>query len=186
MKHDPEMVKAQEAMRTGEWARAISVLTEVAKDKHRKAAASMGLGIVYSGENEFYDPQLAIEHYQIAESAGYTKATYGIAGLLQESGKIEEALSRFKKIAATNPSAAYWCYRIIKTRNLEGKSNEDFRIFMKLAADSGHVLAKREDIFERLGGRDGIGKIPRAFIDLFRWFVTAKSAVASGNKMLFQ
>ena len=184
--HDPDLLQVREAMRKGEVKKAISILSDMMSDPERRSAAAYTLGIVYDCETELADSNLAKEYYSIAETYGYELATYRIAGILQREGNLSDALTRFKEIHTTNPSAAYWCYRIAVSNPTLLNEFEDYRKYLSEAARNGHILAKRDDIFKRLKGRDGVLDIFVAAISFVRLFFQARAAVASKNKMLYQ
>lgn len=132
-----------------------------------KAAYSLGIywhsGLL-TGLSRADRNVLAEEYYSLAEDMGYAMATYRKGALRHNSGRLEEALESYRQIAPSNPSAAYWVYRIITDgRCLAGEAGEagEAETHLSMAAEQGHVLAQRIIAMRYIRGKFGFRRIPR-------------------------
>ncbi|MER9236090.1 hypothetical protein NKI56_29245 [Mesorhizobium sp. M0622] len=180
---DLQLLQAKQALQRGDMQAATSILLDAMKYEGKKAAAAYSLGIAYDMDSAFQNTDLAVEYYSIAESLGSDIATYRIAGVQQRSGNFVEAIERFKRISDSNPSAAYWCYRLIKDVN---PSDPQVEIFRDKGASQGHVLAKRDILIEGLKGKKGIRRMFTSAFGIVKLFHEIKTAAAEKNEILYQ
>ncbi|MER9371300.1 hypothetical protein [Mesorhizobium sp. M0491] len=180
---DTHLVQAKEALHKGEVEKAISILLDAMNYESKKAAAAYSLGIVYDSNTDCHDDDMALSYYSIAESGGIEMATYRIAGLKQRIGDNIESLELFKKISTRNPSAAYWCYRLIQKNE---PTDPDAEIFLKSAASQGHILAKRDILMEKLKGRRGAAQMVIGAFGMIRLFRETMAAYAARDELLYQ
>ena len=162
MFENPSLVQAKELLKSGKFKEAIDIYQSLLAERSDGAAeAAYNLGIVYQvGSGVNVNIAEAEKYYRLADSLGYKMATYRIANLLFKSGNIDEALLFYEKIAESNPSAAYWSYRILNKKNTVNDRAVFVDHYLELAANQGHVLAQRAIAMNFLKGEKGIFKIP--------------------------
>lgn len=181
MNLDEDLQRANDYLKKGLVEQAVEILHPILAEEGRKAIAAYSLGVSYALNTEYKNLELAKHYYAIAESEGHRMAGYKIAGILHREGDLKEAFLAYKTIYTVNPSAAYWCYRLAKENKFE-----DYRLYLKAAVDSGHVLAIRDDILEQIKGRDGLGAVFRALARIFPFLRHAKAAVSNETESLYR
>lgn len=180
---DSHLVQAKEALHRGEVEKAVSTLLDAMSYDSKKALAAYSLGIIYDSNSDVHDDELALNYYSIAESGGIDMATYRIAGLKQRMGDNIKSLEMFKKISDRNPSAAYWCYRLIQKND---PNDPEVEIFLRSAASQGHILAKRDILMEQLKGRRGAIQMAVGAFGMIKLFRETVAAYRAGDEVLYQ
>ena len=158
--------KAQDLHRQKRYAEARLQFEKVLEENAPDAAeAAYSLGIYCElGEpgrlSQAERDVLAEKYYGLAEDMGYAMATYRKGTLRHRSGRFEEALESYREIAQSNPSAAYWAYRILADGRCAADEVGAAEGYLNMAADQGHILAQRRVAMQYINGKFGFRSIP--------------------------
>jgi tetratricopeptide (TPR) repeat protein len=148
--------------------------------------AAYTLGIL--SENGFgvpKDEQKAIEYYSLSQDADYEMATYRLASIYQRRGDFAEALRYFQMSSQSNPSAAYWCYRILLENPVLRGQEADVEDHLSLAISQGHILAKKVQAFRKLKGNHGLKGIFAGLHEVISTIAAARIAVKNDDKLKY-
>ena len=117
-----------------------------------------------------------------AAELGHVRASYFLAGFFKRCGQMEPALQRFRNIAELDRSAAYWAYRILKQHDQLAQEPGEAQKYRALAIRQGHLLAARDEIHERMVGKQGLRRIPGAVIDFLRLLPRLYNAAGKNDR----
>jgi TPR repeat protein len=181
---EPKFLEPKRLLEAGQTREAIDVYERLlAEGGEHVSDAAYSLGIIYhSGIGVPEDSNKAHEYYRKAEHLGNAMATYRLGSLHHREGDTEQALKSFEKVAETNPSAAYWAYRIHAQRS-DGQANS--AKYLTLAAGQGHILAARIVAVGFARGDHGIDKIPRGIFMYARSIASATKALWRKDKLKY-
>lgn len=127
--------------------------------------------IHYTGSGVEQNLDEAIQYFTLAHERGHVMASYQLGGILEKLGEIENAYKVFQWAAPHIPAAAHRAYLLLRaTSGLDSDPNAGEK-YLVMAADQGHVIARRKIAWRVLSGREGWQKIP------YGLFLYAKAAV---------
>lgn len=146
-----------------QYAEALPILNQIANEG--SAWAHEHLGYMYwHGLGVARDFDQFLRHYEAAYGGGNLDLAYYIAAQHWRAGRPDVALVWWRKETKHPVSPTYWQYRVLKKHpHLAAYPGERDEL-LKRAADSGHMLAKRDIAFRMIRGdavfgsrRQGIG-----------------------------
>jgi len=181
--------EARRDLENGRYQEAISIYQMlIAENGEGKDTAAYCLGIICDGGIGVpTDPIAAERYYSMAENGNQPLATYRLGKLLYRNGDAARALTKFKKVAETNPSAAYWSYYILSTQNgISAHHRAEKELYLNSAANQGHLIAMRINAVRKMRGLEGILKIPWGVIEYFALTPKIWKAVARRDDFRYQ
>jgi uncharacterized protein len=175
-------------VKQGQFQEAITLFEAIAKERSDASPeAAYCLAILYqSGSGLPVNLEEAIRYYSIAEQAGYSMATYRLAGIYQRRGEAHKAFNSYRSIAQINPSAAYWSYRLLVSDNLLDTDPQASDKYLNSAADQGHVLAQRDKSIKYALGKKGALKIPYGLYLFVKMAYNSFHVTARGDKLRYE
>jgi TPR repeat protein len=178
---------AQLAARDGRLADALAELSELSsKGGSITAEAGYTLGLIYDGGlGVERDEAAAIRYYELSAAEGNSLAHYRLAGLYQRNRQFRQALEYFRQTAPTNPSGAYWCFRIVRDHPNLSDGSDEAETRLAQAQSLGHILAKREIALRKVKGWSGTFARFGGLLELLKIFWEAKGASARGDKLKY-
>lgn len=162
-----EVEKARQLLKANHVAESIALYQKlVDENSEYKGGAAYSLGLIYRNPPGVpKDDQKAEKYFEIAEQRGYSLASYYLGGILRRRREWSKALEKYAKIAESNPSAAYWAYRILSENQEFDPEGEKAKYYFDLAVKQGHLYALKTDAIERLSNKRGIMQMPGGLID---------------------
>ncbi|MCV3766935.1 tetratricopeptide repeat protein [Rhizobium sp. TRM95796] len=150
--------RALELINSGAGEEAVKIYEAIGRSNHELYGASnYKIGSIYqNGKGVTPNLELALHFYEKAEQQGLKVASYSLGVVRQERKDYSKALEHFRSVADLNPSAAYWCYRILLNYpDLRSSENEEL-YYLDLACSLGHLVAKRAYARICLTGQRGL------------------------------
>lgn len=125
--------------------------------------ANYRIGSIYQvGKGVPEDTGAALIYYELAEKDGLSIAAYSSGVTYQMMGNMREAYKKFSSISERNPSAAYWCYRLLsENKDLEQFDGQNL-LYLETAVSLGSLWAMKSYIRRALAGKAGIHGVFRA------------------------
>jgi hypothetical protein len=122
---------------------ALAILTTTAKEGSAWAEETLGW-MYWGGHGVRKDRLRSIEHYEAAYNGGRDSVANWIGGMHFRIGRPQTALDWLRRDTRMPSSSLYWQHRVVKAHpNLARHPGESDELLNK-AADSGHMLAKRD------------------------------------------
>jgi uncharacterized protein len=188
MNNVPSLSTAKSMLRQNQFQEAIAIFERITNEKSEDSAeAAYCLGIVHqSGSGVPKDANEAAKYYLKAEKFGYPMATYRLGGIYYRLGELQKAYDSFRSVAQSNPSAAYWAYRVlIVNRRLDSDPDASEK-YLNSAAEQGHVVAQRDIAKRYISGKEGLQKIPYGLRLYARAVRRIFQVINKGEKMKYQ
>jgi TPR repeat protein len=127
--------------------------------------------IHYTGSGVEKNSDEAIRYFILAHERGHLMASYQLAGIFEKTGELENAYKVYQWAAPHLPAAAYRAYLLLRANSRLDSDPNAREKYLVMAADQGHVLARRKMAVRVLLGREGWHKIP------YGVFLVAKTTV---------
>ena len=125
------------------------------------------------------DRSRGITFFRNAAERDDSKGMFYLARALALEGDTQGALCWYTKACNQNYSPAYFRLGVAYLRGIGVQPDRRLGIsYLKKAAESGHVLAKRELALQYLSGKCGIRMIPKGMMDFLLVFISAYRAVS--------
>jgi tetratricopeptide (TPR) repeat protein len=177
---------ARKLLREGQTQEAIAIYQKLIDENSRlKAGAAYCIGLIYEDAIGIATDQTkAQQYYELAEAGGYKMAKYGLGSIFYRRGDFKKALNKYREVADINPSAAYWCYRILKDSKYLSEKESEADEYLSLAIAQGHMHAICDEIYMRICGKRGIFMVPGGIFDLFILFFRLQKAYSKGEKII--
>jgi len=184
------LARAKELLLKEKFRAAVAIYNEVIEGGSRWHAngpcmAAVSLGIAFGAEGPHQDMIASEKYYLLAEELGSPLATYYLAGRHHRNGNVGEALKRYRAIAEEDASAAYWAYRILDADEGLRTTPGEHQYFRQIAIRNGHLLARRDEVRERILGRRGAWQVPGGIADYFRLYLSAYRAAKAEEDFLY-
>jgi|NitcycUWRROWE17A_1032939.scaffolds.fasta_scaffold00106_3 uncharacterized protein len=187
MNNVPSLGTAKSLLKENRFQEAIAIFERITNDQSKDSAeAAYCLGILYhSGNGVPKNVDEAAKYYLIAEQSGHPMATYRLGGIYHRLGELQKAYDSFRSVARSNPSAAFWSYRLLTTdRHLDSDPDASEK-YLNSAAEQGHVRAQRIIAMRYILGEEGLLKIPYGLQLFFNVVRNAFRVANKGEKMKY-
>jgi len=174
---------AKQMVRAKQFGEARAAFEALCKENSVEGAdAAYCLAIIYytgSGVEKNLDE--AIKYFISAHERGHLMASYQLAGIFEKTGELENAYKVYQWAAPHLPAAAHRAYLLLRAHSELDSDPSAKEKYLAMAADHGHVLARRKMALRVLLGREGWLKVPygaflvaKATADIF-WAVAVKN-----------
>jgi TPR repeat protein len=177
MNNTPSLSAAKDLVTERRYQEAKAIFERITNERSADSPeAAYCLGIIYqTGSGVPKNVDEAARYYLVAEQSGYPMATYRLGGIYHRRGDLQKAYVSFRSIAQSNPSAAYWAYRLLMIRSQLDSDPDAPAKYLNIAAEQGHVRAQRTIMMRYISGQEGLLKIPhglrllpKVVVDIFR------------------
>lgn len=157
---DDYIVTAYNAIKKRDYEKARKLLESLMQNGNLGVGA-INLGWLYQhGKGVGKDIERAIELYKFACSYDDIQGQLCLGFALKDRGDIDQARQCVEYVASKNNiSAAFWAYRLNKTKDAKKANN-----FLLQASQLGHALARRELTIQEMRKASGINAWCRSFL----------------------
>jgi TPR repeat protein len=188
MKDAPFLSVAKKLLRENRFQEAIVLFEKIVSDRTQYSAeAAYCLGIIHhTGNGVPKSVQDAEKYYLMAAQSGHAVAIFRLGRIYYDHGEFQKAYNLFKSAAKTNPSGAYWAYRVLSAHGQFDNDVNAGEEYLKSAAERGHVLAQRTLATRYIVGSKGVLKIPYGLLLYAKVVYNIIRVINRGEKMKYE